>query len=169
MPPDERQPVVLIAEDSEDDVIMLRRAFRQLGHTGPVQFVRDGEQAIAYLAGNGRFSNRDEFPLPNFILLDLKMPRKSGFEVLEWISKQPSLAQVRTVVLTTSDAVVEVNRAYELGAASFLTKPLNFTEFKDTIQVLFNYWISLNRAPQIIRPPLRNPYLPQDSDISADF
>jgi CheY-like chemotaxis protein len=166
---EERRAVVLIAEDNDNDVVMLRRAFRQLGHTGPVQFVRDGEEAIAYLAGGGVFARRREFPLPDFILLDLKMPRKNGFEVLQWIRTQPNLAQVRTVVLTTSDALNEVTRAYELGAASFLTKPLNFTEFKDTIQVLFNYWLGLNKAAQIDRPPLRNPYLPQDSETSADL
>jgi CheY-like chemotaxis protein len=156
-----QHPVVLIVEDNPEDIALFRRAFEQLGYTGPLQYVFDGEQAIAYLAGEGRFHNRSEFPLPAFLLLDLKMPRKNGFDVLEWIRYQPALAEMRTVVLTTSDDLREVSRAYQLGAASFLTKPVNFTEFKDTIQALFNYWLALNKAAPIARPgriPSRNPY-----------
>ena len=151
--------MILIADDSENDVLMLRRAFSQAGVVVPMQAVNDGEEAIAYLKGEGRFANREEFPLPDLFLLDLKMPRKNGFDVLEWIRTQPSLVQMRVVVLTTSEEIRDVNRAYMLGAASFLTKPLDFTEFKDTIQAMYNYWISVNQAPVIIRPPLKNPWL----------
>src|SRR5687768_9691912 len=131
---------------------MLRRSFQQLGFDTPVQYVRDGAQAIAYLAGEGRFANRVEYPLPNLLLLDLKMPRKNGFEVLEWIQHQPNLNTLRTVVLTTSDDIFEVNRAYKLGASSFLTKPLNFTEFRDMLQAVHIYWLALNKAAAIRRP-----------------
>ena len=151
--------MILIADDSENDVLMLRRAFSQAGVVVPMQAVNDGEEAIAYLKGEGRFANREEFPLPDLFLLDLKMPRKNGFDVLESIRTQPSLVQMRVVVLTTSEEIRDVNRAYMLGAASFLTKPLDFTEFKDTIQAMYNYWISVNQAPVIIRPPLKNPWL----------
>lgn len=151
MPIDEQQPVVLIAEDDENHAAIFRRAFEQTAFSGALQFVSDGEQAIAYLAGEGRFAARDEFPLPDFLLLDLKMPRKNGFDVLEWIRAQPSLAQLRTVVLTTSDDVREVNRAYQLGAASFLVKPVDFTEFRDTLQALSNYWLALNRNAPVAR------------------
>lgn len=153
------QPVVLIAEDSENDLLMLRRAFRQASITAPMQYVQDGEQAIAYLKGDGRFSRRDEFPLPDVLLLDLKMPRKNGFDVLEWVRTQPSLRHLRVVVLTTSEELRDVNRAYALGAASFLTKPVNFVEFKDTIQAMYNYWMALNRRPELERPPRVNPGL----------
>jgi len=152
VPAPEHQPVVLIAEDDDNDVTMLRRAFHQLSFAGATQFVSDGEQAIAYLAGQGRFGRRAEFPMPDFLLLDLKMPRKNGFDVLAWIRGQPSLAQLRIVVLTTSDDLREVNRAYQLGAASFLVKPVNFTDFKDTVQALTNYWLSHNRAASLMRP-----------------
>ena len=153
------QPVVLIAEDSENDLLMLRRAFRQASILAPMQHVSDGEQVIAYLKGEGKFGRRDEFPLPDVLLLDLKMPRKNGFEVLEWLRTQPSLRELRVVVLTTSEELRDVNRAYALGAASFLTKPLNFVEFKDTIQAMYNYWMALNRRPRIERPPQFNPLL----------
>jgi CheY-like chemotaxis protein len=155
------QPVVLVAEDREDDLFMLRRSFEQVGFETPVQYVRDGEQAIAYLVGKDRFANREEYPSPSVLLLDLKMPRKNGFEVLQWIQTQPHLAELRTIVLTTSEDVFEVNRAYKLGAASFLTKPLNFTEFKDTIVAVHNYWLVINKPPALKRvqnPPPFNPY-----------
>jgi CheY-like chemotaxis protein len=158
------QPVVLIAEDSDNDIAMLRRAFRQASVTAPIQYVTDGEQAIAYLKGEGKFARRDEFPLPDLLLLDLKMPRKSGFDVLEWLRTQPPLSHLRVVVLTTSEDLRDVNRAYALGAASFLTKPVNFVEFKDTIQAMYNYWAAFNRKPQIERPPLWNPLLKRDGD-----
>jgi CheY-like chemotaxis protein len=158
------QPVVLIADDSENDVIMLRRAFRLASVVTPVQVVTDGEEAIAYLKGEGKFAHRDEYPLPDLLLLDLKMPRKNGFEVLEWLQGQPTLARLRVVVLTTSEDLRDVNRAYSLGAASFLTKPLDFLEFKDTIQAMTNYWTTLNRAPSIERPPLRNPLAQGDTN-----
>jgi CheY-like chemotaxis protein len=158
----ETHPVVLVAEDNENDLFMLQRAFIQIGFNTPVQYVRDGEQTIAYLAGREHFANREEYPLPCLLLLDLKMPRKNGFDVLAWIREQPMLANLRTVVLTTSDDISEINRAYQLGASSFLTKPLNFNEFKDTIQAVYNYWTSLNKPPTTQRPerpPIINPYL----------
>ena len=158
------QPVVLIAEDNDNDIAMLRRAFHQASVTAPIQYLTDGEQTIAYLKGEGKFARRDEFPLPDLLLLDLKMPRKSGFDVLEWLRTQPSLAHLRVVVLTTSEELRDVNRAYALGAASFLTKPVNFVEFKDTIQAMYNYWVAYNRRPRIERPPQWNPLLKRDND-----
>jgi CheY-like chemotaxis protein len=158
--PDDRQPVVLVAEDRDEDLFMLRRAFDQLGFNTPVQYVRNGDQAIAYLAGEGRFANREEYPLPDALLLDLKMPRKSGFEVLEWIQAQPTLKELRTIVLTTSDDLSEVSRAYQLGAASFITKPLNFSEFKESIMAIHTYWLAINKSPPSKRPQkgsLRHP------------
>src|SRR5688572_20047278 len=139
---------------------MLRRSFQQLGFETPVQYVRDGHETIAYLGGEGKFANRVEYPLPAILLLDLKMPRKNGFDVLEWIQTQPTLKGLRTVVLTTSDDLREVNRAYQMGAASFITKPLNFTEFTDSIVAIYTYWLAINKSPPITRPQkgsVRNP------------
>lgn len=158
---EQKHPVLLVAEDNPDDLEMLQRAFDQLGVDHPVQYVHDGEQVIAYLAGEGQFANRFEHPLPDLLLLDLKMPRKNGFEVLQWVGTQPGLAKIRIIVLTTSEDVYEVNRAYALGAASFLTKPLNFTDFRDTIGGTIRYWLEINKPPLIKRPampPISNPY-----------
>jgi len=134
------EPVVLIAEDNADDLFMLRRAFDHIGVNVPIQTVSNGEEAIAYLAGNRKFANRDEYPLPDIVLLDLKMPRKNGFEVLNWWRLQNNLSAIRMVVLTTSEAIRDINEAYKLGAASFLVKPLNFNEFRTTIFAMYEFW-----------------------------
>ena len=148
---DEGLPVILVAEDQESDVLLLRRAFDRAGIETPVQVVSDGEEAIAYLEGVGKFANRAEHPLPDLLLLDLKMPRKDGFDVLQWLQGQPALASLRTVVLTTSDRIWDVNRAYELGANSFLVKPLDSAEFSDMIHAVYRYWLTLDKRPNLER------------------
>lgn len=147
------EPVILLADDGEDDVLMFRRAFSDVGVESALQVVRHGEEVIAYLKGEGKYANRDEYPLPTLLLLDLKMPRKNGFDVLEWIRQQPSLRRMLIVVLTTSERVEDINRAYRLGANSFLTKPLNFSEFRDMLTSLHTYWVTFNRPPVSERPP----------------
>jgi len=151
------QPVILLADDCDDDVQIVRRALRMAGIDLPLQVVSDGEEATAYLNGEGKFANRAEYPLPDLFLLDLKMPLKNGFEILQWVRKHPTLAPLRTIVLTTSDEVKDVNRAYALGANSFLTKPLDFLDFRDTLQVMINYWLTKARAPDVSRPPRQKP------------
>jgi CheY-like chemotaxis protein len=136
--------VILLAEDDENDVQMFRRAFQQLAIDSPVQVVSNGEEALAYFKGIGRFSNRAEFPLPDILLLDLKMPRKNGFEVLEWLRGQERLRDMRIVVLTTSADKKDIQKAYQLGAASFITKPLDFAEFREAMSGLYAFW-KLNR------------------------
>ena len=144
--------VILLADDGEDDVTLVRRAFKKAGLLNPLQVVKDGDEAIAYLKGEGAYRNRLEFPLPDLLLLDLKMPRKNGFEVLQWIRAQPSLSALRVVVLTSSEEVVDVNRAYQLGANSFLVKPVDFDHFVNVVHALQGYWLWMSRAPEIYRP-----------------
>jgi CheY-like chemotaxis protein len=146
------QPVILLAEDREDDILLIRQAFKRGNVPQPTHVVRDGEEAVAYLAGDGKYANRDEYPLPALLLLDLKMPRMDGFEVLEWIRKQPSLRPLRVVVLTSSEDIFDVNHAYELGANSFLVKPLDFELFVETCAVIKKYWLNLSATPRISRP-----------------
>src|SRR5437016_684237 len=121
--------VILLAEDEEEDVVLLKLGFAKARFLNPVQVVPDGAEAIAYLQGAGKYSNRSDFPLPNLLLLDLKMPRKNGFEVLEWLRQQPQLSALPVVVLTSSDDMRDVNRAYQLGANTFLVKPVDFAHF----------------------------------------
>lgn len=144
--------VILLAEDNEDHVLLTKRAFRMAGLLNPVVTVQNGEEAIAYLKGEGKFANRSEYPLPTLLLLDLKMPRKNGFEVLEWLRTQPELSSLRVVVLTTSDRILDVNRAYQLGANSFLTKPVDFRDFVQLSAAIKGYWLWMSRAPEVERP-----------------
>src|SRR5689334_4773505 len=104
--------VILIVEDREDDLLVMRRAFERASLTNPLQIVRDGEEAIAYLCGEGKFSNRAEYPLPSLVLLDLKLPKIDGFEVLHWLRSQPGIHTIPVIVLTSSGELRDVNRAY---------------------------------------------------------
>src|SRR2546430_6989906 len=143
--------VILLAEDNENHVLLIRRAFEQASLVNPLHVVANGEEAINYLKGEGKYANRAEYPLPCLLLLDLKMPRKNGFEVLEWLREQPNLSSMRVVVLTTSEELRDVNRAYRLGANSFLTKPVDFRDFVQLRAAIKGYWIWLRRAPGVQR------------------
>lgn len=155
------QPFVLIAEDVENDVQLLQRSFQQAGIPVTLHVVADGEECIAYLSGTGKYSHREEHPLPDLLLLDLKMPRVNGFDVLKWVRAQESLSSLRVVVLTSSERIRDINRAYDLGANSFLTKPLNFIDFTNTIQVMLKYWLEQSKKPEIERPAGQNQTAPK--------
>ena len=151
------EAIILLAEDREDDVLLIRKAFKKAFLTNPLYVVRDGAEAIDYLEGVGRYANRQEFPLPDLLLLDLKMPKVDGFEVLQWLRQQPGFNLLRVVVLTSSDHVNDVNRAYQLGANSFMVKPLDFENFLELSRFMTSYWLQLSKAPQVARPPLLTP------------
>ena len=146
------ESLILIAEDSRDDLSLIFDAFNQGRLANPVQVVRDGEQLIAYLSGKGIFSSREKYPLPALLLLDLDLPRQHGLEVLEWIRRQPALNSLRVVVLTSSAQMQEANRAYQLGANSFLVKPIDFIDFVRLTQAISGRWLWDNRefTPQRI-------------------
>jgi len=145
------QALFLLVEDNDDHVALVRRAFVKSKVVNPLQVVRTGEAAIAYLQGTAQFSNRAEFPLPAVILLDLKLNGMDGFEVLRWIRAQPTLRAVRVVVLTSSSEIRDVNLAYQLGANSFLVKPVDFEDFVRVTQALQGYWLWTDKAPEISR------------------
>lgn len=147
------QAVILIAEDLEDDILLIQRALRKAQVLNPIQVVRNGDAVVAYLKGEGKFANREEYPLPGLLLLDLKMPRTDGFEVLTWIRQEPNLRALRVVVLTSSADMRDVTRAYELGANSFLVKPMDFEDYAGIGRFLNDYWLRTDREPEISRPP----------------
>ena len=138
----------LLVEDDEDQVALIRRAFQKANIINPIQVVRSGEEALVYLEGAGPYVSREEFPLPKLVLLDLKMPGISGFDVLRWIRQQPALKQLRVVVLTASNEIRDVNQAYQLGANSFLIKPVDFDDFVRLSQAIQGYWMWLNKVPE---------------------
>lgn len=144
--------VILLAEDEEDYVLLIRHAFSQAHIPNPLHVVWNGQDAIAYLKGEGKYANREEYPLPDLLLLDLKMPRVNGFEVLKWVREQPSLAALRVLVLTSSEQISDVNDAYRLGANSFLVKPLDFEDFTSLSRLIKDFWLGASKAPEISRP-----------------
>jgi CheY-like chemotaxis protein len=144
--------VILLAEDREDDVFLIHRAFEKGGIDNPLYVVRNGEDAIRYLEGVGRFVNRAEYPLPDLLLLDLKMPGTDGFEVLRWIKQQPRLSSLRIIVLTASSHLQDVNLAYQLGANSFMVKPFDFENTLELAKLITEYWLRKSKTPEISRP-----------------
>ena len=142
--------VILLAEDWEPDVMMVQRAFGMAGMRNPLQVVRDGEEAVSYLAGLGQFADRTQHPFPDMLLLDLKLPRMDGFEVLRWVRSQPGGDKLPVVVLTSSQEVYHVHRAYALGANSFLLKPFEFENYPALARTMGKIWLGLDDRPQYI-------------------
>jgi CheY-like chemotaxis protein len=144
--------IILLVEDDSNDIVLLQRAFQKAGLRSVLRIVRDGEQAIQYLSGQGIYSNRERHPLPFLVLLDLKMPGTNGFEVLQWARAEQDLKRLLIVVLTSSHLQTDVDRAYELGANSYLVKPVEFSEMVNLIQRFEAYWTELNRIPSSPKP-----------------
>ena len=131
---------ILIAEDDENDAVLLKLALQKAGVENPVFTMNDGDQVIAYLKGDTPYANREKFPLPSVLLLDLKMPRLSGFQVMEWLHAQKDFKSLLVVVLTGHDGLREVQQAYKLGAHSFLIKPCKSEDIKNLIHWYSEHW-----------------------------
>lgn len=138
---------VLIAEDDASDVFLLKRAFTMAQIPANLHFVRDGQEAIDYLDGEAAYNDRAAHPLPDLLLLDLKMPKLNGFDVLTWLRRQPGLKRLLVTVLTSSDQPNDINRAYDLGANSYLLKPHNSSELSELVAQVKRYWFDLNQLP----------------------
>src|SRR5213082_2211731 len=141
------QAVILLVEDRTDDVLLIQRALARAGVKNPFFVLRDGEEALAYLHGTGKYADRDEYPLPDIMLLDLKMPKMDGFEVLQHVRQHKNFRALRIIVLTSSEDIFDVNKAYELGANSFLVKPLEFENFAGLMRTLNYFWLKRNAMP----------------------
>ncbi|MFW6113753.1 MAG: response regulator [Actinomycetota bacterium] len=140
---------VLLVEDDPNDVLLIQRAFRNARMANPIHVVEDGELAISYLSGSGEYSERERFPLPVLVFLDLKLPRKSGLEVLNWIRAQRSLKRLPVVVLTSSRENHDINRAYEAEANSYLVKPGAFEDLLELVKTLKIYWMIMSELPDL--------------------
>lgn len=136
----ERAMTVLLAEDNPDDALLMQRAFKSHGLMHPLRVVNDGSEAIAYFAGEGVYADRIAHPYPQMVILDLKMPRVSGFDVLEWLQKHRDMMVIPTIVWSSSADARDVKHAYCLGANAYLVKPTDFQEFKVMIADLFKFW-----------------------------
>jgi len=139
---------ILLAEDDPNDVLLTQIALRKARLANPLQVVRDGEEAIAYLTGDGLYADRSRYPLPMLLLLDLKMPKVTGFEVLDWLRKQPILSRLPVAVMSSSEHDPHIARAYELGADSYLIKPPDAEALLGLVQRLHAFWLIVNEGPQ---------------------
>jgi len=150
---EKRKPVtVLHVDDDPNDTALLQVAFAKADVDFEIHNVGDGDQVMDYLAGAGEYADRARYRLPGLVLLDLKMPRVEGLEVLKWIREQSSLRSLRVVILTTSELYRDVNTAYQLGANSYLVKPIEFEQFVRMSQSLKGHWLWMSKAPEIARP-----------------
>jgi CheY-like chemotaxis protein len=137
---------ILLVEDTDDDVFFLKRALRDAGIDNPLQVVVDGQRALDYLEGKGAFADREKYPLPFLILLDLKLPYVMGLDVLKWIRQQRELDTTLVVVLTSSQQDSDVTATYRLGGNSYLIKPPNREKLHELVKSLGEYWIKHNTA-----------------------
>ncbi len=137
-------PTTLHIEDDPNDVSLLQHACRTAKVSFNLVSVNDGEKAIGYLSGQDVYSDRSRYPLPALVFLDLKMPRQSGFEVLQWVRSHPSLKSLPILILTSSRHDMDVKRAYEMGANTYLVKPVNFEALVTMVKTIDFYWLTLS-------------------------
>ena len=138
---------ILQVEDDPNDVFFLQHAMNKAGVANPIQVASDGQEAIDYLKGAGKFADREQFPLPCLVLLDLKLPYVMGLDVLRWIRQQPGPAPV-VVILSASGEEGDIATAYRLGANAFLVKPSEASKFEDMVKAIEGFWLTHNTAPQ---------------------
>lgn len=141
------QRLILLVEDNDDDVELTLRALRRNRVANVVDVVRDGAEALEYLAATGKFAGRDPDDLPQLMLLDLKLPKVGGLEVLERVRSDPRTKRLPVVILTSSNVESDLARSYDLGANSYIRKPVDFTQFMEAVNQLGLYWLVLNEAP----------------------
>jgi two-component system response regulator len=142
--------VILYVEDEENDVLLMQHAMAKAGVSSPVHVASDGQQALDYLKGEGKFANRTDFPLPCLVLLDLKLPLVHGLDVLKFI-RQIGLPVI-VVILSSSESEQDIAAAYSLGANAYLVKPSDVTKLVEVARGIKEFWFALNRPPPESRP-----------------
>lgn len=143
---------ILLVEDDARDILLIKRAFFKAGITNPLQVVSDGDTAVLYLSGEAAYSDRSLYPLPALILLDLKLPRRSGAEVLMWLRQQPVIKRLPVVILTASQEYTDVNLLYDLGANAYMVKPVAFDNLVEIIAIINRHWLVFNQKPELGTP-----------------
>ena len=141
--------LILLVEDNPTDVLLIKRAFEQAKMANPVHVISDGDTAVEYLGGEGAYADRARYPLPILILLDLKLPRRSGLEVLAWLKEQESLKRIPVVMLTSSEQPRDVDAAYDSGVNSYLVKPVEYDSLFKMLKAVNLYWMMLNERPNL--------------------
>lgn len=136
---------ILLVEDNEDDVFLMKRALKDAEVRNPLQIAEDGQQAIDYLSGAGKYADRKTYPLPAVVFLDLKLPFKTGHEVLQWIRDHAEFETLIVIILSSSNEPNDLRTCYSLGANSYLVKPPTPEELRKLTKAFHNYWLEFNR------------------------
>lgn len=145
------QKYILLVEDNADDIELAKRAFQKIGISNNIVVTRDGAETLDYLYGKGKFKGRDINKTPQLILLDLKMPKVNGHEVLRYIRNHKETKYIPVIILTSSQDKKDVIQGYELGANSYIVKPIDFVKFTEAVQQIVLYWLTLNEQPTFKR------------------
>jgi CheY-like chemotaxis protein len=143
---------ILLVEDNEDDVFLMKRALKVASIVNPLLVVEDGQQAIDYFSGAGKFGDRSAYPVPVLVFLDLKLPIKRGLEVLAWIRQQTKFRNLVVVVLTSSNEPSDLSEAYRLGANSYVVKPPTSAQLIELAKAFKWYWLEFNCFDPAVRP-----------------
>ncbi|MDY7039863.1 MAG: response regulator [Chloroflexota bacterium] len=141
---------ILLVDDSRMDIELTIDAFHQARLGNTIHVARNGQEALDYLFGHGRYADRKEYPLPNLILLDLKMPGIDGHDVLRQIKAAPGLKRLPVVILTSSKEEGDLALSYDIGANSYLVKPVSFEGFLEVVHRIGDYWLTLNVGPELL-------------------
>ena len=148
----EKQAIILLVDDNRMDVELTLDAFRQAKLINKIQVAGGGQEALDYLFGNGKYSDRSVYPIPNLILLDLKMPGIDGFEVLNQVKSTDLIKRIPVVILTSSREEGDRALSYDTGANSYLVKPVGFEGFLEVVRQVDDYWLALNVSPPDMKP-----------------
>jgi CheY-like chemotaxis protein len=141
---------ILLVEDETTDATLVQRAFAKAKVMNPIVHLKNGDEALAYLAGVGKYSDRIKHQVPALILLDLKMPGMTGLQLLQWMRTNREVRRIPVVVLTTDEAPSTINAAYDLGANSYLVKPGDPEEVMRLVETVQRYWMELNQQPPLV-------------------
>ncbi|MCP8900088.1 response regulator [Gilvimarinus xylanilyticus] len=144
---DKKTLIILMADDDEDDRLLTHEALIESRVLNELHFAEDGVQLMGYLRGEGVYADREKYPLPGLILLDLNMPKMDGREALAEMKKDPVLKRIPVVILTTSKAEEDMLKGYDLGAASYITKPVTFDVLVELMRTLGKYWVEFVELP----------------------
>lgn len=139
---------ILLVDDNEDDIFLMKTACERSGYPHSLHIARDGREAVAYLSGEGEFSDRAKHPLPHLVFLDIKMPGMDGHEVLQWIRSEHDFVALPVVMLTSSNASSDLERAYAMGLNSYLRKGDDLTVFAQGMRIILKYWLGINISPK---------------------
>jgi CheY-like chemotaxis protein len=153
---DDANYTILLVEDDENDAMLLKMAFEKNNIPNPVHWVKDGLEAVAYLNGDDIYADRRKYPFPEVLLLDLKMPRMTGLELLAWISEHPEYKVIPTIIMTSSRQELDIENAYKLGANTYMTKPISFDELAQMVKLTHEYWAISAKPKPRSKTPLKN-------------